>query len=140
MRVPAFLALTFAVLAAQPAAAAPGGPSAEGLWMNPYRSVAVRAGPCGDRLCGWVVWASADAQADARDSGVDRLIGTELLQDYRRANLRAWHGTVYIPDMGRRFYSEIDQLSAGQLKVKGCILGGLVCKSQMWTRIDAIPN
>jgi uncharacterized protein (DUF2147 family) len=42
--------------------------------------------------------------------------------------------------MGRRFSSQINELPTGQLKIKGCILGGLICKSQVWTRIDHIPG
>jgi uncharacterized protein (DUF2147 family) len=47
---------------------------------------------------------------------------------------------VFVPDMGRRFASQIDQLSPGRMRVRGCILGGLLCKSQNWTRIDRVPG
>jgi uncharacterized protein (DUF2147 family) len=86
-----------------------------------------------------VVWASAQARADARDSGVANLLGTELLQDYRASGGGVWKGTVFVPDMGRRFASEIDAVSADAIKVKGCILGGLVCRSQVWTRLRQLP-
>ena len=42
--------------------------------------------------------------------------------------------------MGRRFSSEIDAISPTRLKVKGCILGGLICKSQVWSRIERLPQ
>ncbi|WP_176592110.1 DUF2147 domain-containing protein [Sphingobium sp. EM0848] len=112
----------------------------EGLWLGPHNNVAVRTGPCGDRLCGWVVWADREAQDDARDGGTARLIGTELLEDYRADGKNEWRGTVFVPDMGRRFSSQISQLSPAQMRVKGCILGGLLCKSQTWTRIDRVPG
>ncbi|WP_232307442.1 MULTISPECIES: DUF2147 domain-containing protein [Sphingobium] len=111
----------------------------EGLWLGPHNNVAVRTGPCGDRLCGWVVWADREAQSDARDGGTMRLVGTELLEDYRADGKGQWRGTVFVPDMGRRFSSQISQLSPEQMRVKGCILGGLICKSQLWTRIDRVP-
>ncbi len=119
-------------------AAAPA--SADALWLNPHDSVAVRTGACGDRLCGWVVWANADALADARDSGVTHLIGTALLQDYRPVDRGRWKGTVFVPDMGHSFSSEIDELSPTRLKVKGCLFGGFICKSQIWTRINELPR
>ena len=103
-------------------------------------SVAVRTGACGDKLCGWVVWANGSARSDAKDSGVADLIGTRLLEDYRQDGRHAWSGTVYVPDMGRRFASQIEQPSPGQLKIKGCIMGGLICRSQLWTRIERLPN
>ena len=139
-------AALIALLAAVPAAAAPALPPAPaaspgGVWLNPHRSVAVRTGRCGTgQLCGWIVWASAEAQADARDAGVARLIGTALLQDYRPDGEGRWKGTVFVPDRGRGFLSEIALLSPGELQVKGCILGGLLCKSQVWTRIAEPPR
>lgn len=136
-------ALALALAAAPGVAAARGGRAAsgvDGLWLNPRGSVAVRTGPCADRLCGWVVWASPKAQNDAREGGLARLIGTELLQDYRPAGAGSWSGTVYVPDMGRHFSSEINAMSPTALQVKGCILAGLICKSQIWTRIARLPQ
>lgn len=133
--------LTLALALAPPVlaqAAAPRG-GADGLWLNPKGSVAVQTAACGPALCGRVVWASAEAKADARDSGVSNLLGTELLQDYRASGGGVWKGTVFVPDMGRRFTSEIDAVSANAIKVKGCILGGLVCRSQVWTRLRQLP-
>lgn len=124
----------------QPAAATPATHPIYGVWMNPYKSVAVRTGPCGDRLCGWIVWANDEAQTDARDGGVTKLIGTALLENYRSDKPGNWSGTVFVPDMGRRFYSIIQQIGPNDMKVKGCILGGLICKSQVWHRIADVPH
>jgi uncharacterized protein (DUF2147 family) len=113
-----------------------------GTWINPRGTVKVRTGDCahddagkaGGGLCGWVVWAAPKAEADARDSGVTRLIGTELLRGYRSTGRGLYKGEVYVPDMGRTFYSTIEQRGANDLKISGCILGGLICRSQDWHR------
>lgn len=118
----------------------PAPPSIYGLWMNPYGSVVVHTGACADRLCGWIVWANQEAQNDAREGGVPRLIGTALLEQYRQQRGGSWAGTVFVPDMGRRFYSIIEQVDANSMKVKGCILHGLLCKSQVWHRIEELPH
>jgi uncharacterized protein (DUF2147 family) len=112
----------------------------DGIWINPHRSVAVRTGMCGGRLCGWIVWADAHAQDDARDGGVDRLVGTVLLEDYVPDGPDRWAGTVFVPDIGKRFDSRIEQSGADALTVKGCVLHGLFCKSQVWRRITAVPH
>lgn len=138
MRLHAILAAAAAILAA-PAAAQPA-PGLAGLWRNPHGSVVVRTGACGDRWCGWVAWASAEAEADARDGGVDRLVGTELLHDYEPDGPGSWTGTVFVPDMNRRFASRIEAVSADQLRIRGCILGGLFCKTQLWTRVGTLPR
>ncbi len=108
-----------------------------GIWINPRGTVAVRAGPCRDRLCGWVNWASPQALADAREAGVTSLVGTELLQDYRPTGAGKWTGRVYVPDRGESYYSTIEQVDPNRLKISGCILHGLLCKSQLWRRMGA---
>ena len=107
-----------------------------GRWSNPKGTLAVQTGPCGDgALCGQIVWASPQAQADARDAGVPALVGTQLLQGYRPEGRNSWAGRVYVPDMGRSFSSRIRQTSAGTLSISGCLVGGFLCKSQVWHRV-----
>lgn len=112
---------------------------AEGFWLNPKRTVAVRAAACGEALCARIVWASMEARNDAAASSVPHLLGTEVLEDYRFRGNGVWTGTIFVPDMGRRFASRIEELSPTQLRIKGCVLRGLLCKSQVWTRIGDLP-
>lgn len=140
MRLPLRLVALAATAAATSSAVAQPVPSPQGLWLNPHHSVAVETAPCGDKLCGRIVWANGEAESDAREAGVTSLIGTTLLQDYRPDGDGRWEGAVFVPDMHHSFSSIIDQVTAASLRVRGCILGGLVCKSQIWTRIAAVPK
>lgn len=127
------------MLATAGAAAQPAAPTVDGSWINPRHTVAVRTGECEGKLCAWVVWADADAKADARDDGVAQLIGVALLQNYVPKGDGSWSGIVYVPDMGRRFSSTITPVGANGLKVKGCLVGGFFCRSQLWERIQHVP-
>jgi uncharacterized protein (DUF2147 family) len=104
------------------------------VWINPRGSVKVATSGCGNRLCGWVVWASPEALQDAREGGVQNLVGTQLLRDFRQTGRDLWQGRLFVPDMGRTFYSTITRLDPQALKISGCILGGLICKAQVWHR------
>jgi uncharacterized protein (DUF2147 family) len=130
-----FIAVTtaFAALTAQTATAQ--GPGVEGVWSNPKGTVQVRTGACGDKLCGVVVYASPKAQADAKKAGAEPLIGTTLLRGYRATGSAQWAGQVYVPDRRASYYSTIQLVDAQTLKVSGCVLGGLICKSQLWHRV-----
>lgn len=139
-RLAAGLAAAILATAAAAQASVPAPPPIYGIWLNPHGSVAVRTGACGGRLCGWIVWADANAQADARDGGVAQLVGTPILENYRQDDAANWSGTVYLPDKGRRFTSEIEQVDPNTMKVSGCILHGLICKSQLWRRIETPPR
>ncbi len=102
------------------------------VWVNPYGNVKVQTGDCAGKLCGWVIWATPEAAQEAREAGTQNLVGTQLLQGYRSVGPGRWEGHVFVPDMGHRFYSTISQLNAETLKISGCVLGGLICKSQIW--------
>lgn len=129
------LAIALATGATAAGSAAPELPAElAGTWLNPHRSVAVRTGRCGELLCGWIVWVDAQAAQDARDGGVANPIGTQVLRDYRPAGDGRWRGTVYVLDLGRSFSSAIEPLGGGRLKISGCVVGGLICKSQIWRR------
>ena len=124
--------ISFTLFAALPAAAARA--TIDGVWVNPKGTVAVQTQACSGRLCGRIVWVSAVALADSKESGIANPIGIELLQDYRRSGDGTWHGLVYVPDMGRTFHSTIIALAPDRLKISGCLLGNFICKSQIWRR------
>jgi uncharacterized protein (DUF2147 family) len=118
-------------LGLQPARAEP----IHGTWENPTGDVRVVTQPCGDNLCGKVSWASDLAKKDAAAGGTPNLIGTSLLRDYRLTKPGHWKGHVFVPDLGDTYYSRIVQLDSRRIKISGCILGGLLCKSQIWKKI-----
>lgn len=126
-----FTAAWAALFALQPAVAAT---PIDGNWINPRGSVVVTTGECHAKLCGWISWASTEAQADAADAGVAKLIGTELLQDYHASGRGHWTGRVFVPDMGKTFSSTLEQIDANRLKISGCLVGSWFCKSQIWVR------
>ena len=107
-----------------------------GKWTNSHRTVVVDAFSCNrNELCGRVVNANADAIIDASEAGTKNLVGTNVLRDYHSDRNGVWHGTVFVPDMGRSFTSHMQLLGPDRLKVTGCLLGNFICKSDVWIRI-----
>lgn len=112
-------------------------PSLEGDWRNPNGSVIVAIAPCGEALCGHVKWASDKAQADARRGGTDPLLGAELLSGFVPKGEGRWKGRLFVPDLNKRSKAELRQVGPDQVKIIGCAIGRLVCKSEVWTRTEA---
>jgi uncharacterized protein (DUF2147 family) len=124
------------ILAAAAAQAAPPDPLT-GRWINSARSVIIRIAPCPDEgWCGAVEWASGRAAADAARGGTQTLVGSELLHGFVAIGPNRWKGRLFVPDLNKRSTAELRQLSPNQLKIRGCALGGLICKSQVWTRTE----
>lgn len=131
--------LAGAMMIAAPIAAQAGGGGAlpaASEWRNPRDSVRIRLTPCGeDRMCGIVTWASEKAKADARRGGTENLVGANLFRDFRRVEPGVYKGRVFVPDMNRTFAGQI-RIQGDSMIGKGCVLGGLFCKQQVWTRIS----
>jgi uncharacterized protein (DUF2147 family) len=106
-----------------------------GTWTNPSESVVVLIAPCGPGLyCGTVQWASEKAQADARHGGTVTLVGSELLHNFAATGTGRWRGILFVPDMNKKTKAEIVQMDSDHLRVRGCAVGRLLCKSQIWVR------
>ena len=125
----------FMAIAALLAAPAPATTILPGTWANPSKSVHVAFKRCGQAMCGTIVWANAKAQADARRGGTDKLIGAVLFEGFVPESGARWRGAVFIPDIGQRVSGTITQENARTIIGEGCLIAGLGCKSQRWSRI-----
>jgi len=116
------------------AAAQTAGAPIEGLWKNPSGTAIIAIAPCQGGLCGKVAWASARGQREA-SKGAPQVVGTTVLTGLRPAHGR-WTGTLYIPDDDVHVSAKLALLNAKRLKLTGCALMGLICRMQIWTRVD----
>jgi uncharacterized protein (DUF2147 family) len=121
----------FASLVASPAAA-----ETLGIWQNPKNSVHIEIVSCDDARCGVVVWANEKAKADSLEGGTAELVGTTLLRNFREKNNGKWKGKAFVPDIDKEFSGTLTFVDASTIRVKGCLVWIIGCKSQTWTRIS----
>ena len=106
------------------AAAAPDlGPS--GRWDREDGLGGIEITSCGDALCGRITW--------LRDTGTPAYLGQEVLYGMRRTAKETWTGSASNPEDGRT-YAGTMILAGSRLLTKGCILGGLICRSVALSR------
>ncbi len=108
-----------------------------GVWRNPHNTVHLEIKDCGPSTCGVVVWASAKAEADARKAGADTLIGKQLLRDFESQRDGSLKGRVWVPTLKVTLVGSADIIDTRTMRAKGCVIGNFLCKSQLWTRIEA---
>lgn len=116
------------------------GLTVEGVWRNPKDSVHIELKPCGEQVCGYVVWASERAQAAARRRSPENLVGRQLMRNFAIGPDQVGRGKVFVPDLNATFSGTAVLIGPRTLRARGCVLGNVVCKSQVWTRIDAAPG
>lgn len=107
----------------------------EGLWKTlpddngNYGYVEIK--PCADRFCGALVKAFDSAGQDRASDN----IGKNIVWDMMASGGGSYtDGKVWAPDRDKT-YSSTMQLNGDVLAVSGCILGGLICRAQDWTRV-----
>lgn len=107
----------------------------EGRWVNPKGSVTVRVAPCGTAYCATVIDASAKAKATARKGGTPSLIGTQVMSDFRPKGDGTYRGRAFDPKRNIRAPATIRMIGESTLVVRGCVISGIICKEQRWTKV-----
>jgi len=120
------------------AAAPPAGPNASGEWLVADGTARIRIAPCGKVLCGNVTWTKAPPGPDVNNPDPEKrsrpLLGVEVLSGMAPAGPNRWKGSVYNAQNGKTYDAVISLQSADVLKIEGCVLGGLLCGGENWTR------
>jgi uncharacterized protein (DUF2147 family) len=119
-----------------------------GTWLTEGGKSQVRLVNCGEALCGRVEWlkepsdpATGKPKRDARNADPGKrdrpLIGVDILMGMRRGETPdQWAGDIYNPEDGKTYQARLTLQGARTLEVKGCVLAGLICKSQAWSRVN----
>jgi uncharacterized protein (DUF2147 family) len=106
-----------------------------GEWWTPGFNARVRVEPCGDKLCGTIVWTWDESPKDIADPRP--LVGLPIIADMRPDGATRWNaGRIYNPEDGRHYAGSLTLRSANNLLVEGCVL--FICKAQVWRRVEAL--
>jgi uncharacterized protein (DUF2147 family) len=108
----------------------------DGLWRSPPRAsgawITVEVGPCPgapEQRCGTV--------RGAHDGANPEVVGEQVLRGLERQADGSWaEGRIIRPIEGKVYSSQIRLAGEDTLRVEGCALLGLVCKDQIWTRME----
>lgn len=120
----ACLGAYLALCAAKAVAAAPDvDPS--GRWDREDGLGGIEITSCGETLCGHITW--------LKDAGTPAHVGQEVLYDMRRTAEETWTGSASNPEDGRT-YAGTMILAGSRLLTKGCIMGGLICRTVALSR------
>lgn len=107
-----------------------------GVWRNAKETVHIDIQPCGASACGTVVWATPEAEARVLKVSGKTLVGLQLFRDMVRNGAGVWRGRAFVPDLNMTF-SGFAQSSDGKvLRAKGCLLVSVLCRTQIWTRVE----
>lgn len=132
MRRVTVIASAFVVSSLMPAMVASASAASDptGIWINDTGRGAIEIKPCGNALCGNVVWVKDTV--DAKGCGKQIIGNVAPVGDGRWDN-----GWIYSPERGRKFDVELKPLADGTLRVTGYAGLRFLSKTMIWTRAPA---
>jgi uncharacterized protein (DUF2147 family) len=119
-----------------------------GIWSTQDGDARVRISACGKALCGAIVSLKEPNDAATGKPKLDKynqdaskrtrpIVGIELISRMKpNAAQDRWDGTLYNPKDGNTYNGSLIAQNPQMLKLQGCVLGGLICKSETWTRAN----
>jgi uncharacterized protein (DUF2147 family) len=129
-----WLGIFLVAFACHPASAA----DPVGEWLVKDGGAQIRIEPCADALWGVISW-TRDAAVDSNNPDpVKRtrpILGVPILRGMKAVSANKWEGEVYNAQNGKMYNANITLVSDDVLKIQGCVLGGLFCGGESWTRV-----
>jgi uncharacterized protein (DUF2147 family) len=119
-----------------------------GTWFTAEGKSQVRIVNCGGALCGSLIWLKEPNDPDTGKPKLDKhntdaskqsrpVLGIPIVLDMKPSSTpNKWDGDVYNAEDGRTYSGSFTMTGANTAELKGCVLGGLICKSQTWTRAN----
>ncbi|MGE4373180.1 MAG: DUF2147 domain-containing protein [Xanthobacter sp.] len=108
-----------------------------GLWYTQSGETQVRFAPCGKAICGTIAWLKTPRKDTSNPDAAKRdrsLVGTQLVYGLMPAGNGKWNGKLYNYENGKTYSGSLQLKGADKLELSGCVMGGLLCRSQTWSR------
>ncbi len=87
----------------------------------------VKIAPCGSNICGTITKVVGNDNTS--------IVGRKIINGMKANGGGKYSGgTIWAPDTDKTYKSKM-ALSGNKLKVSGCVAGGIICRSQSWTRL-----
>lgn len=117
-----------------------------GTWSTEGGLSRVRISPCGSALCGTVISLKEPNDPETGKPKLDKnnadtgkrsrpLIGVPIVLGMQKSGDK-WQGQVYNASDGKTYSGGLTLVGNDSLKLEGCVLGGMICKAQTWTRAN----
>jgi uncharacterized protein (DUF2147 family) len=130
------IGLASVVLTVAPVAAA----EPVGDWLVKDKTARITIENCANKLWGVISWEQNPGtdKNNPDPSKRDRpMLGVPLLTGLQQTQPNLWEGQIYNPQNGNMYNAKISLTTPDTLKLQGCVLGGLFCGGEDWTRYQA---
>ncbi len=132
---------TLALISVAPARAA----DPLGIWLTGDKKAKVHIVNCGGAICGSLSWLAEPIDPETKQPKTDKnnsdaskkdrpLLGIPIVLSMKPAGGDKWRGQVYNAEDGGTYTGSFTVTGGNSAELKGCVMGGIICKGQTWTR------
>jgi len=108
-----------------------------GTYLSESGETRVRIARCGQAYCGTIVSVQGDPKdvnnPDAALRGRS-LVGVQMIFNLRPSG-DGFTGQLYNPKDGRTYTGKMT-FAGKAMQLSGCVMGGLLCRSQTWAKVN----
>jgi uncharacterized protein (DUF2147 family) len=112
--------------------------SPAGEWLVKDGTAHIRIAQCAGAYWGVISWTKGPAGKDENNPDPAKrgrsILGVPILINMK-PGASQWDGEVYNAQDGSIYTSHIHLVSPDVLSIEGCVLGGLICGGENWTRV-----
>ncbi|MBZ0216054.1 MAG: DUF2147 domain-containing protein [Fimbriimonadaceae bacterium] len=119
-----------------------------GIWHKREATTKVEIYRCGLAHCGKIVYLRSPIDPKTGEPRLDNknpdasvrnrpLLGANVLLNMIPVGQNFYEGKIYNAEDGRTYSGNITQIDPDRLKLNGCVLGGLICKSEKMVRASS---
>jgi len=123
----------FAAVAALGLAGAANADALEGIWQTQVDDgsyALVTIAPCGPAFCG-VISRTFNSDGEYQSEN----LGRQIVIDMVAGGDGHYEGQVWRPSNDKIYIGKMD-IDGNQVRLRGCVAGGLICSSQTWVKVQ----
>jgi uncharacterized protein (DUF2147 family) len=112
-------------------------PDPSGTYLSESGETRVRIARCGQAYCGTIISIQGQAKdvnnPDANLKDRD-LVGVQMISDIQPSG-QGFTGQLYNYKDGKTYTGKMT-FAGKSMQLSGCVLGGLICRSQTWAKLN----
>ena len=108
-----------------------------GTYLSESGETQVRVARCGAAHCGTIVAVKGESKDVNNPDPQKRsrnLVGVQMMMDIQPSG-QGFTGQLYNHKDGKTYTGKMT-FAGKSMQLSGCVLGGLICRSQTWTKIN----
>lgn len=129
---------------------APTSPEITGTWLVEDGEARIDVEPCGEGLCGTVVWMREPYDEHGNEK-IDifnpdetlrdrKIVGLRIMKIFPKKDGRGWKGTIYDANTGSTYRCTVEPRSENRLKFRGYIGISLFGRTTYWNRVESTSS